>query len=186
MRPLAEFRCAHTKALSGSHTGLSALRVQTSQEIKRSASRREHRMARARSAGVSYEAVKAAALALPEVEESTSYGTPALKVRGKLMVRLREDFETIVVRATWEDRERLMAVDPETYYVTDHYLKHPWVLARVSPNSSQVRSRRSCGWPGTMLRQNRFLLSSAPSTMCSSRPPGCCFLVTEPSRAAAA
>jgi hypothetical protein len=89
-------------------------------------------MARARSAGVSYEAVKAAALALPEVEESTSYGTPALKIRGKLMVRLREDFETIVVRATSEDRERLMAVNPETYYVTDHYLKYPWVLARLS------------------------------------------------------
>jgi hypothetical protein len=89
-------------------------------------------MNRARSAGVSYEAVKAAALALPEVQESTSYGTPALKVRGKLMVRLREDFKTIVVRATWEDRERLMAVDPETYYVTDHYLKYPWVLAHLS------------------------------------------------------
>ena len=89
-------------------------------------------MARSRSAGVTYEAVKVAALALPEVEESTSYGTPALKVRGKLMVRLREDFQTIVVRATWEDRERLMAVDPETYYVTDHYLKYPWVLARLS------------------------------------------------------
>jgi hypothetical protein len=89
-------------------------------------------MARARSAGVSFEAVKAAALALPEVEESTSYGTPALKVRGKLMVRLREDLETIVVRATWEDRERLMTVDPETYYVTDHYVKYPWVLARLS------------------------------------------------------
>lgn len=89
-------------------------------------------MARTRSAGVSYDAVKIAALALPEVEESTSYGTPALKVRGKLMVRLREDFETIVVRATWEDRERLMAVEPETYYVTDHYLKYPWVLARLA------------------------------------------------------
>jgi hypothetical protein len=76
--------------------------------------------------------VKAAALALPEVEESTSYGTPALKVRGKLMVRLREDFESIVVRATWEDRERLIAVDPEAYYVTDHYLKYPWVLAHLS------------------------------------------------------
>ena len=89
-------------------------------------------MSRARTSGVSYEAVKAAALALPEVKESTSYGTPALKVRGKLMVRLREDLETIVVRATWEDRERLMAVEPETYYVTDHYLKYPWVLARLS------------------------------------------------------
>ena len=89
-------------------------------------------MARARSAGVTYDAVKAAALDLPGVEESTSYGTPALKVRGKLMIRLREDFESIVVRATWEERERLIAVDPGTYYVTDHYVKYPWVLAHLS------------------------------------------------------
>jgi hypothetical protein len=89
-------------------------------------------MPRASAVGVTYEAVKLAALSLPEVEESTSYGTPALKVRGKLMVRLREDGQTIVVRASWEDRERLMAIDAETYYVTDHYLKYPWVLARLA------------------------------------------------------
>ena len=88
-------------------------------------------MPKARFTGVTYETIKSAALDLPDVEASTSYGTPALKVRGKLMVRLREDLETIVVRTTWEDRERLIALDPETYFVTAHYLKHPWVLARL-------------------------------------------------------
>ena len=52
-------------------------------------------MARRKAKGVSFEAVKATALALPEVAESTSYETPALKVRGKLMLRLREDNETL-------------------------------------------------------------------------------------------
>ena len=33
---------------------------------------------------------------LPEVEVSTSYGTPALKVRKKLFARLREDSEHLV------------------------------------------------------------------------------------------
>jgi hypothetical protein len=34
---------------------------------------------------------------LPEVEESTSWGTPALKVRRKMIARLREDGKTLVV-----------------------------------------------------------------------------------------
>ncbi|HTD28655.1 MAG TPA: MmcQ/YjbR family DNA-binding protein [Xanthomonadaceae bacterium] len=82
--------------------------------------------------GIIYEDVKREALALPEVEESSSYGTPALKVRGKLMVRLKEDLETIVLRTTWEERERLTTLYPETFYVTDHYRAYPWVLMRLS------------------------------------------------------
>jgi hypothetical protein len=40
---------------------------------------------------VTYDTVRRIALDLPQVEEGTSYGTPALKVKGKLIVRLRED-----------------------------------------------------------------------------------------------
>jgi hypothetical protein len=78
-----------------------------------------------------YAAFKAVGLALPAVEESTSYGTPALKVKGKLMARLKEDGESVAVRATWEERERLLTIAPETYYITDHYREHPWVLLRL-------------------------------------------------------
>jgi len=35
---------------------------------------------------VTYETVRRMGLALPNVEEGTSYGTPALKVKGKLFV----------------------------------------------------------------------------------------------------
>jgi hypothetical protein len=38
-------------------------------------------------------------LALPEVEASTSYGTPALKVRGRLIARLRTELEELLDRA---------------------------------------------------------------------------------------
>jgi hypothetical protein len=89
-------------------------------------------MARRKPAGVTFDKVKAVALALPEVAESTSYGTPALKVRGKLMLRLREDHETLVIRSSWENRERLMTLEPEVYFLTDHYRAYPWVLARLS------------------------------------------------------
>ena len=72
------------------------------------------------------------AASIGNVEESTSYGTPALKVKGKLIARLREDGESIVVGTTFEERAELMAADPETYYITDHYLKYPLVLVRLS------------------------------------------------------
>ena len=40
---------------------------------------------------MTFDDVRKIALALDHVEESTSYGTPAFKVRGKLVARLRED-----------------------------------------------------------------------------------------------
>ncbi|RFP10754.1 MULTISPECIES: MmcQ/YjbR family DNA-binding protein [unclassified Duganella] len=89
-----------------------------------------------------FDAFKALGLALPLVEESTSYGTPALKVKGKLMARLKEDGESVAVRTTWEERERLLTVEPETYYITDHYRDHPWVLVRLPqahPDGAKLR-----------------------------------------------
>ena len=61
-----------------------------------------------------------------------SYGTPALKVKGMVMVRLKEDGHTIVLRMPFDQREALIAEDPETYFVTDHYLGAPYVLVRLS------------------------------------------------------
>jgi hypothetical protein len=80
---------------------------------------------------VTYDTVREMALALPNVDEGTSYGTPALKVRGKLFVRLKEDGETIVLKTTYEEREEPMAHDPETYFITDHYLNYPYILVSL-------------------------------------------------------
>jgi hypothetical protein len=82
---------------------------------------------------ITFESVRqmALALALDKVEESTSYGTPAFKVGGQLIARLREDLDSLVVRSDFEQRAELMAVDPETYYITDHYLNYEWVLVRL-------------------------------------------------------
>ena len=81
---------------------------------------------------VSYETVCKLARLLPEVEESTSYGTPALKVRGKMFVRLKEDGETIVLRTDAFEREHLLRMAPGTFFITDHYRDYPLVLVRLS------------------------------------------------------
>jgi len=82
--------------------------------------------------GVSWAAVQRLFLALPGVEEATSYGTPAFKVRGKLLARLREDGEDLVVRVEPDDREMLIAAAPDTFHVTDHYVGYPYLLVRLS------------------------------------------------------
>jgi hypothetical protein len=84
------------------------------------------------SAGVTYDTVRQLALKLPNVDEGTSYGTAALKVKGKLFVRLKEDGETIVLKMPFDQRDGLMADDPETYFITDHYRDYPCVLVRLA------------------------------------------------------
>ena len=80
---------------------------------------------------ITFDTVRRIALTLPGVEESTSYGTPALKVKGRLFVRMWEDSKTMVLKTTFEEREELMAADAETYFITDHYLNYEWVLVNL-------------------------------------------------------
>jgi hypothetical protein len=79
-----------------------------------------------------FEHVRKIALAIDHVEESTSYGTPAFKVGGSLLSRQHDEPDWLVVRTTFEERDELIAADPDTYFITDHYLKYPWVLVRLS------------------------------------------------------
>ena len=76
--------------------------------------------------------VRKIALSLAGAEEGMSYGTPAFKVNGELFTRLHQDGESLVVRMDFDQREALMAHDPQTYYITDHYLNYEWILVRLS------------------------------------------------------
>lgn len=90
-------------------------------------------MKRSRKANsASWETVRELASALPEAEESTSYGTPAFKVRGKLFVRFHQSGEAVVILISIEEREALMKLNPETFYITDHYACWPYMLVRLS------------------------------------------------------
>lgn len=87
---------------------------------------------------MNFEQVRKLAMGLPGVEEGTSYGTAAFKVGGKLIARLKEDGETLVLATTFEEREGLMAEEGETYFLTDHYLNYPWVLVRLKRVKAEV------------------------------------------------
>ncbi|MEO6726268.1 MAG: MmcQ/YjbR family DNA-binding protein [Blastocatellia bacterium] len=87
---------------------------------------------------VTFETVRQLALALPEVEEGTSYGTPAFKVKKKMIARLREDNDSLVVRIDLLKRDILMNVEPETFYITEHYRNYPAMLVRLSSVRQEV------------------------------------------------
>lgn len=83
-------------------------------------------------ASATFDTVRAIFATLPGVEEGTSYGTPGFRVRGKFLARLRDDADpTLVVPTDPETRDVLMAVDPDAFYITDHYRDSVMVLVRL-------------------------------------------------------
>ena len=85
---------------------------------------------------ITFETVKKIALALPDVKHISSSRGPCLKARGQLLtwppINKSAEPDSVAVRVTLEQQADLIAEAPETYYVTDHYAKHPCVLVRLS------------------------------------------------------
>jgi hypothetical protein len=84
----------------------------------------------------SFRRVEAIGRTLPGVEVATAWGQPALKVRGKMFACLASHKSaepgSLVVLMDITARDALIADDPETYYLKDHYVGHPCVLVRLS------------------------------------------------------
>jgi hypothetical protein len=80
---------------------------------------------------VTFDDVKAIALELPEVEETTSYGTASLKLRKRMLCRLRDDGTTLVVRVDPLERQALLADPGGAYFITPHYEDYPYVLVHL-------------------------------------------------------
>lgn len=70
----------------------------------------------------------ALSLKLPNVVETTAWGNPCLKTHGKLWAWWSPSEDAPVFKMAKEEREFLIEVDPETFFVTDHYRSHNLVL----------------------------------------------------------
>jgi hypothetical protein len=95
--------------------------------------------------------VRKLGLALPDVKEGTMYSAPALKVRGHMFACMAShksaEPNTLVVVVGFDQRDALIAADPETYYLKDHYVSHPSVLVRLSRISPHaLRELLLKGW----------------------------------------
>lgn len=83
---------------------------------------------------------------LPGVEEGLSWGTPGLKVKGKMLLRIREP-DVIVLCCEFDEKELLMEAAPDIYFQTDHYKGSPHVLVRLSQISDEgLDSRIEKAW----------------------------------------
>ena len=84
---------------------------------------------------ISFDTVREIGLTLPGVEEGTTYGSPALKIGGKmfacLAVHRSAEPNSLALRIAFDDRDELISTDPDTYYLTSHYVNYPTVLVRL-------------------------------------------------------
>jgi hypothetical protein len=91
---------------------------------------------------IDFETVKKIGLALPGVEAGTTYGQPALKVRGKLLACLPShssaEPNSLVVRVDFDQRAALLAEAPDVYYLKDHYVGYSAVLVRLSHATPEI------------------------------------------------
>lgn len=75
--------------------------------------------------------VCARALKLPEVEEATSYGRPALKVKGKGICFWNNPEDVVFQLENVDEQQFLLETQPDVYYITDHYIGWPSIRARL-------------------------------------------------------
>lgn len=75
-------------------------------------------------------------MTLPGTTEGLSHGTPAFHVNKKILVRLWENGEVLVVHT--DERDKWMQTDPETFFITDHYLNYPYVLVHLDKVQPEI------------------------------------------------
>ena len=108
---------------------------------------------------MTWEALAKLGLRLPEVVRDIWFRTPALKVRGKSFVRLKEDGKSVVfLLDSVDEQEFLIETRPKLYFITDHYRGYPAVLARLDAlTPAECRLRLARGYrlkaPKTLLKQ---------------------------------
>jgi hypothetical protein len=101
---------------------------------------------------MTWDEVRDLALELSEVEESTSWGHPSLKVRGRWFAGLsphtKEAAGALVIRCDPDERLLMLAGESELFYVTPHYENYPRVvLVRLeAATADNLRDRLEDAW----------------------------------------
>jgi hypothetical protein len=86
--------------------------------------------------GLTFDAVREIGLKLPGTEEGTAWGTPVLRVGGRIFtgIAIHKSAEpnSLVVYVDPATRDEMIAEQPELYYTAAHYENYPCVLARLT------------------------------------------------------
>lgn len=81
---------------------------------------------------MTFDDVRAIAALFPETVETTSYRTPSFKVGKKMLCRLREEGDVLVVPVEEGLKDALIASRPDVYFETPHYAGTTLVLVRLA------------------------------------------------------
>ena len=98
------------------------------------------------------------ALSFPGALEKPSHGRTAVFIEKKFFTRLREDGSIVMRVDEIEQRDMMLELDPDTYFITNHYRNWPVILvrmAKISPGELKFMLERR--WrqiaPRTLVRE---------------------------------
>ena len=111
----------------------------------------------------SWDEVAAFALALPDAEMSTSYGRPAIKLRGKGFVYPGREPDSFAVSSPLPEKELLIETDPDAFWETDHYRGWPAVLVRYDrPDRARIETIITRAWWDRASKAQRAAFGERP------------------------
>lgn len=84
----------------------------------------------------------ALSLNLPRVEDGTGWGNSCLRAHGKMWVWWSPYMDAAVFSCLRDERDMLLAADPDTFALHPHYAAHPLILVRaghIDPGWAKAR-----------------------------------------------
>lgn len=79
---------------------------------------------------VSFEQVRDLILRFPDTIETMSWDARSFKVNKKVILYWNPTYDCPVFKLSFEERDFLLEVDPETFFTTDHHRPWPMILGR--------------------------------------------------------
>ena len=96
---------------------------------------------------INVEIIRELGHSFPGAEEGMSYGTPAFRVGKRLFPRMHGEEDAVVVMLdSVEEQQALIADEPETFYITDHYAGYGAVLLRTQIGGEAFRAIMESAW----------------------------------------
>ena len=96
---------------------------------------------------IDFATIRKLAQQLPGIEEGTSYGTPALRVGKRLILRLHDKEDAIVLLLdSVEEQQELISQDPLCFFITDHYKGYAAVLVRPTIATAEFQALLERSW----------------------------------------
>jgi hypothetical protein len=126
---------------------------------------------------ITFDTVRELGLALPDVEADTYFGTPALKVRGKMFACITShksaEPNTLAVVLGFDRREELIAEQPDIYYLKEHYVGYPCVLVRLGRvHKDALSDLLLMGWRFVSARAKKRAKPRRPTSSRARGAPG--------------